>query len=884
MSLSTGTRLGAYEILSPLGAGAMGEVYRARDPRLGRDVAIKVLPAAFGVDPDRLHRFEQEARAAAALNHPNILAVYDIGQHDGAPFIVSEVLDGETLRERLRAGGLPVRKAVELAVQIAHGLAAAHEKGIVHRDLKPENLFVTSDGRVKILDFGLAKITQAELPSAALSALPTTPPDTLPGVVLGTIGYMSPEQARGLVADGRSDIFALGATLYEMLRGQRAFRGDTAMDVMTAILKEDPPELPTGERHIPPAVERIVNRCLEKNPGARFQSAGDLAFALEGLSSYSGGAASAVGGSIRAAKRERVVWMSAVALLALIAAVAMARAFRPVPLAPEIHVDITTPPTTDQVSLAISPDGEKLVFVASSDGRPKLWLRSMVTGSARPIGGTDGASFPFWSPDSRSIGFFANERVNRIDIDGGSPRALAVAPVGTGGTWNREGVILYTPVPDAAIRRVSAAGGESALSPGSQRGQPGHRFPQFLPDGHHFLYYVAEADTTARGVYVGTVDGPERRRLFDAEAAAMFIPPAHILFPRAGTLFAQGFNPLRLALEGDAVPLAEGVNVDAVGIAAVSGSAVGSIVYRIGSANRQRQLVWFDRSGKQVGNSLAPDSANPLNPALSPDGRLVALNRTVKGNTDIWLVDLGRNVLSRFTFDRRPEIYPVWSPDGRRIVYAALKPEGTGFGLYEKPTTGAGQEASLLETSQNMIPQDWSRDGRFLLYMTTRETSGAWDIGALPMSGDSKPFPVAQTSYDERAGQFSPDGRWIAFESNESGHFEIYAQPFPGPAARTIVSTGGGLQPRWGPDGKELFYIAPDGQLMAVSMHFPVTGPTVVPTAPVPLFAARVGSTPTGGSRQEYIVSPDGRRFLMNAFTEQAGFPITLVLNWKPRF
>jgi Tol biopolymer transport system component len=545
-----------------------------------------------------------------------------------------------------------------------------------------------------------------------------------------------------------------------------------------------------------------------------------------------------------------------------------------------MRVEITTPPTTDQVSLALSPDGEKLVFVASSDGRSKLWLRSLVTGSTRPLPGTDGASFPFWSPDSRSIGFFANDQVNRIDVDGGSLHALAPAPVGAGGTWSHEGVILFPPVPDAPIMRVSATGGQQALVAGSHLGQPGHRFPQFLPDGRHYLYYVAE--TTARGEYVGTLDGPEGQRLFDADAAAVFTQPARVLFIRSGTLFAQRFDPVRRQLEGNAVPLAEGVNLDAIGAAAVSGSVVGSIVYRIGTTNRQRQLVWFDRSGNTLGVVGPPDSATPLNPALSADGRRVALNRSVKGNTDVWLLELGRDVLSRFTSDPAPEIYPVWSPDGRRIVYGKASSKAPGFNLYQKPTTGTGQELPLFETSQNILPTDWSRDGRFLLYMTPQDTSESWDIGALPMEGNGKPFLVAHTSSDERTGQFSPDAHWIAFESNESGRYEIYVQTFPGPGTRTIVSTGGGLQPRWGSDGKELFYIAPDGRLMTASLRFSANGQKVEPASPVPLFMTRVGSTRTGGSGEEYVVSTDGRRFLMNTLIEQAASPITLVLNRAP--
>jgi Tol biopolymer transport system component len=550
---------------------------------------------------------------------------------------------------------------------------------------------------------------------------------------------------------------------------------------------------------------------------------------------------------------------------------------------PEMRVEITTPPTNDLVSLALSPDGQKLVFVASSDHRPKLWLRSLLTGATEALPNTDGATFPFWSPDSKSIGFFANGNLNRIDVDGGSPRTLAVAPVGVGGTWSRNGDILFTLVPDASLSRVSAAAGASERLPASQAGGlqgPGQRFPQFLPDGRHFLYYVAE--TSVRGVYVGSLDTPGRQRLFDADAAAVFVPPDRVLFVRAGKLYSQRFEPTTLQVDGSPAVIAQGVSVDAFGVAAVSGSATGAVVFRQGSVNRQRQFVWFDRSGAQVGVAAAADADNPLNPALSPDGRLVALSRSTEGNVDIWTLDLARRVLSRFTSDPRPEIYPVWSPDGTRIAYA--KPNGSSFGfnLYQRTTGGAGGEVALLESSQNMIPEDWSSDGRFLSYITS-DSTGRWDLAALPLGGTSKPIQITKTPYSEMGSQFSPDGHWIAFESDESGRNEIYVQPFPGPGAKTIVSTGGGLQARWRRDGHELFYVAPDGKLMAVAIHVTPDGRTLEPSSPVPLFVTRISSTRTGGSRHEYVVAGDGQRFLMNTFVEQNAAPITLVLNAAAR-
>ena len=869
MSLTPGARLGPYEVLAPVGAGGMGEVYRARDPRLGRDVAIKVLPSAFSSDAERLHRFEQEARAAAALNHPNILAVHDIGQHNGAPYIVSELLEGETLRGRLNTGALPVRKAVEYAIQIAHGLAAAHEKGITHRDLKPENVFITVDGRVKILDFGLAKLTQTEPAVGALSALPTTPLDTLPGVVLGTIGYMAPEQVRGQQADHRSDIFAFGAILYEMLGGQRAFRGDTAADTMGAILAKDPPDLPVADRHIPPALERIVDRCLEKKPTARFQSAGDLTFALEGLSSYSG-VASVVAGSTRPARRERLAWMSAVALVTLMAAAAIVWALRPVPTAPEMRVEINTPPTADPTSLAISPDGQKVVFAATSEGRSRLWLRSLESVSARPLAGTEGYFLlPFWSPDSRSVGFFADGQLKRMDIGGGSAQELANAGLGLGGTWNRDGTILFTPGPVSPIFRIPATGGEPAAVTRLERPQQQHHnFPAFLPDGRHFLYYVHSPE--ARGVYVGQLDGSETRRLLDADAPAGYASSGHLLFVRQGTLFAQQLDPVRLELTGSPVPVAERVTVGwGLPVAAVSISAAGPLVYRSGSAG-QPHFVWVDRSGKEMGK-VSPDSAEAIGPSLSPDDRRVALFRVVSGNVDVWLLDLGRSVVSRFTSDAADDIYPIWSPDATRIVFSSNR-KGV-MDLYQKPASGAGSEELLLSTAQAKFATDWSLDGRFLLY-GSEDPKASSDIWASPMDGDRKPFPVVQTNFDERDGRFSPDGKWIAYESNESGRAEIYVQPFPGPGGKWLISTAGGQQARWRRDGKELFYMAPDNRLMAVPIQLASNGQAVEAGAPVPLFGMRISGL------GDYMVASTGQQFLMNTVTEEATSPITVILNW----
>jgi Tol biopolymer transport system component len=576
-------------------------------------------------------------------------------------------------------------------------------------------------------------------------------------------------------------------------------------------------------------------------------------------------------------RRERLAWSAALGLLALIAIGAMLRGGNETASATPGHVlraEITTPPTTDPLSLALSPDGEKLVFVASSNGRPQLWLRSLSSGVARPLRGTDGASFPFWSPDSRSVGFFTNETLSRIDIDGGTPRAIVRAAVGTGGTWNRDGVIVFTTVPDAPLQRVSAAGGKPAFLGGPPKGgDPGQRFPQFLPDGRHFLYYVAES----RGVFLGDLEGSERRRLFDADSAAVVAPPDHVLFVRDRMLFAQRFDSGQLQLVGDPFQLAGGLEVSAFGTSGLSASSTGSVAYRAAGSNReQRTLVWFDRSGKQLTTIGNPDPSLPLNPMLSPDGRRVALSRSVDGNTDIWLLDLGRNVQSRFTFDPTPEVVPIWSPDGTRIVYS--KPAGGVFSLFQKPTAETGRETVLLQTEQQSISHDWSRDGRFVLYRSMDPMNG-WDIWAQSLMETSKPILVAQTRFDERTAQFSPDTRWVAYESNESGRFEIYVQPFPAGGTKVLVSTAGGSQVRWRADGRELFYVAADGRLMAVPVRISARDQTIELGSPVALFLTRVESTVQGGIAHAYTVSADGQRFLMTTFTEQNGTPITLILN-----
>jgi serine/threonine protein kinase/Tol biopolymer transport system component len=891
--LAPGARIGSYQVLGELGAGGMGQVYRARDTRLRRDVAIKILPPIFATDPERLARFEREAHMLAALHHSNIATIFGVEEADAAltssgqalRALILELVEGETLADRLARGPIPVTDALQMSRQIADALEAAHEKGIVHRDLKPANIKITPDGTVKVLDFGLAKMTagDASVPYPPETAT-ITRGGTREGVILGTAAYMSPEQARGQATDKRTDIWAFGGVLYEMLTGRPAFPGDTISDTIAAVLEREPDwaALPAA---IPLKVRDLLHRCMRKDPKRRLHDIADARIEIEEAE------ANVDPGSIFGQDRAVIhktrwspAWIVA-ALAAMVSVVAVTVAillvFRQLPPPQELRLDISSPPTADPLSLALSPDGQKLVFVADSEGMSRLWLRELNAVSPRPLPGSDGAAFPFWSPDSRSIGFFAEGNLKRLDLAGGAAQVLAGAPIGRGGTWNRDGVILFAPNTANVVFRVSATGGEAVAVTSLDMPQPdqvGHRFPHFLPDGRHFLFHVV-GSPQYRGVYVASLDQPGKQRLLDTESAAV-AASGRIFFVQQGTLFAQGFDMDRLALVGSPLSIAEHVAfTTGLNLAAISSSAAGPLAYRTGDAGGQRQFLWFNRSGEQVGHIGDPDPESPNHPELSPDGRRVALNRTMNGNADIWLFETRSGVLSRFTFDRVLDAYPVWSPDMRRLVFGSNR---TGVvDLYEKPANGVGVENLLLATPQSKAPLDWSPDGRFLLYRVELRAT-TYDLWALPLDGDRKPFPVVQTNFDERDGQFSPDGRWIAYESNESGRFEIYVQSFPGRGGKWQMSATGCAQVRWRRDGKELFCIGLDGRLMAVPFRVGSDGQTVEPSNPVALFAARIpGGAIQGSFKHQYAVSPDGQRFLINSQIATAASPITLVLNWS---
>ena len=892
MALSPGVRLGPYEVQSLLGSGGMGEVYRAHDSRLDRTVAIKVLPAHVVDEPDVRLRFEREAKTLAALSHPHICPVFDVGQQDGIHFLVMEHLEGVTLADRLTKGPLPIDQVFHHAIDIADALDKAHRQGIVHRDLKPGNIMLTRSG-AKLLDFGLAKLQPASGPVAGVGIAATvTSPLTGQGTILGTLNYMSPEQVEGKDADSRSDLFAFGAVVHEMATGKKCFGGHSAASVIAAILEREPPAMSTLQPLTPRALDHVVSRCLAKDPDERWQTAADVMRELKWISD---GATHAVpAAAVRPGNKERLAWAAGFAVVSALAVVLGLRAFRANPGAPEMRVDIATPATTDPVSFAMSPDGQKVVFSALSDGQPRLWLRSLDSTTASTLPGTERGRTPFWSPDGRSLGFFADGTFKRLDILTGSITDLPNAVTSTGGTWNSDGAILFGIGGIQSIWHVPATGGDPR--PVTPAGAGSHRRPHFLPDGRHFVYHVA-GNPDVRGVYVGTLDGSGARRLLDDGSHAVYAA-GYLFYVLQSTLVARPFDPARTDFTGEPVRLAEQIAIMA-GSAALSVSAEGSIAYRAGDATGGvgalglRQLTWIDRSGKPL-DTLA-DAAAAAAPALSPDGRRVAVFRAINApNADIWLLEANRDGRTRFTTNPEIDAFPVWSPDGREIVFQSYKKSAGD--LYRMSVGGSGSEVLILTTSGVTHPMDWSRDGRFLLYRSQPLTSqtSEWDLWAVPVDGEPgasrgpakerNPFPVVQTDFDDRDGQFSPDGNWIAFESNESGRYEIYLQPFPGPGARVPVSAAGGAQVRWRRDGTELFYIALDGRMMAVPIRLGSGKPPEIGAA-APLFMTKVGGAiPQGVTRQQYDVSADGQRFLMNTLIEEAtASPIRLILNWKPR-
>jgi len=855
----------------------MGEVFRARDTKLNRDVAIKVLPDRVASDPEWLTRFTREAQILASLNHPHIAHIYGLEEIANGRALVMEMVDGDNLSDRIVRGAIRLDDALPIARQIAEAIEAAHEKGVIHRDLKPANIKVSHDGHVKVLDFGLAKAFSSAGTDRDLSHLPTlTGTDLRAGVIVGTPAYMSPEQARGQTIDKRSDIWAFGCVLFEMLAGHVAFPGATISDIIAAILEREP-KWSTLPPDTPAAIEQLLRRCLAKDPRRRLRDIGDARIEIDDVAH--GPRQDGRIAPTPAASQRWLVFAAAIAIIAIAAAMG-AWSLRPTASAPEVRLDVNTPPTSDP-SIALSPDGLKIVFAARSEGQSRLWLRALDSPEARPLPGTERGSLPFWSPDSRSIGFFTMDgrQLKRLEITEGSVRTLASTPAPSGGDWGKDGSIVFAQNPGSPLFRIFSGSEEPvAVTRFESPKQSEQSSPRFLPDGRHFLFFVT-GSPEARGVYLGQLDGLDTRRLFDADAPAMYAATGHLLFIREGKLFAQAFDPTRLELSGDPFPIAEHLSRRTV----LSASAAGPIAYRAPPVDSgQRKLVWLDRSGREIETVVYPDTA-AQGPSLSRDGRRVAVFRMANGNMDVWWYETGRRAWERVTVDSGDDIFPLWSPDGTRMVFGSNR-NGGRMSLYRTVLgTPPGSEELLLSTSQRLFPMDWSPDGRFLLYDSLDPKRGM-DIWALPMDGDGKPFGVVQTDFNERLAQFSPDGMWIAYQSDKTGHFEIYIQPFPGPGSDTRVSIDGGAQVRWNANGKELFYIAPDDRLMAVPIRFVSNGKTVELGTPLELFATNVGSGALNTNRQQYMVGRDGQSFVMNSVVgEASSSPITLILNWKPK-
>jgi|HubBroStandDraft_5_1064220.scaffolds.fasta_scaffold16329_1 serine/threonine protein kinase/Tol biopolymer transport system component len=882
MALTSGTKLGPYEILAPLGAGGMGEVYRARDTRLGRDVALKILPESFARDTDRLRRFEQEARAVAALNHPNILAIHDIGEQGGSPFLVSELLEGESLRAALDRGALPQRKTIEYGVQIAQGLAAAHDKGIIHRDLKPENIFITNDGRIKILDFGLAKLAQQ---TGADPDEPTlTASQTAAGVVMGTASYMAPEQVRGEVADPRTDIFAFGAVLYEMLSGVRAFRRDTPAETMTAVLKDDPPELSDGTRLVSPSLERIVRRCIEKNPEQRFQSARDLSFALSALS---GTEASNIARAAVATSRRLplLLWSSIALALAAVAAITWYVAWRPAPTT-LMQFAIPVPEEMSVSHMAISRDGSMLAFVSPEEntGLPMLYVQRLGSPNVTLMPGTQGATYPFWSPDGAYVAFFAGGKLLKMSISGGTPQAVTNVLAARGGSWGSHDVIVYAPGPGSGIWRINPDGsGAASLTQellAKSKDQQTHRWPMFLPDGKHFLFWAGNfanpKDDHTSGIYLSSIDEKEQKLVLFCRSSAGY-DAQHLFYADDNRqLVSVPFDPSTAKILGSATAIANAVGFQpSTYWAAFSVAWNGTVVYNTGAGASLSALTWMDRSGKELGR--VGDVGVIANPNLSPDDSRVAVDITdVKANNvDIWLLSAGVfGAAARFTFDPEEEVSAVWSRDGSMLAYRSSL--GSGATIFLKRATGLEREKSIGQgpAGEDSVPNAWTPDGQAIL--STDFAPNDLHLEMWPTAGGS-PTRFLSSKSNQSNGQISRDGKWLAYASDESGVWEIYVTSFPGAAGKWQVSRAGGTEPRWRGDGKEIFYIGPTGMLMAV----PVNDESGFSTGtPSPLFQIGGRAPISSTDIFTYDVAKDGKRFLVNRYVKPEHVPpLTVLLN-----
>jgi Tol biopolymer transport system component/predicted Ser/Thr protein kinase len=878
MAIEVGARLGPYEIEEAIGAGGMGEVYRARDTRLERMVAIKVLAPHLAERPEHRQRLEREAKAVSSLSHPHICPLYDVGHEDGVDFLVMEFIEGETLADRLARGPLPIEEVLRFGIQIADALEKAHKQGIVHRDLKPGNVMLTADG-TKLLDFGLARADAGgDNSDASLTVSPTvSKPLTAAGTVIGTYQYMAPEQLEGKTADARTDIFALGAVLYEMATGRRAFLAETQASLIGAIMHEQPQPVSAVQPMIPPAFDRVIQSCLAKDPEERWQTAHDVKLQLQWIAE--GGSVVGLPAPVAARRksRERLAWI-AFSIAVLAAGILAVGYVRRAP-APRLQTRFEIPPPPELGTVGsprISPDGRYVAYRGvDSTGNAQLWLRPMDSVEARPLAGTEGASGdsrPMWSPDSRHVAFFVGGKLKKVPVAGGPAQTICDAD-GADGSWSTGGEILYDGAATAPLMRVASAGGiaKPEVSLDDLEGVSSLGWPEFLPDGEQFIYLADNVEEESR-VMIRSLGSGEERFLTTSDSRVQYVEPGYLVYVLNGMLVAHPFDADAGTLTGDPLPLADSIGVSAVGLADFSASHDGTLAYR-GGQTGARKLLWRDRAGRELGQVGQPSEY--MTTSFSPDGQRLAVTVADPdgANVDLWIHDLERGVASRFTFDAGFDGVSIWSPDGSRIVFSSSRGGGSND-MYWKDASGAGAAELLLAAEENIYPSDWKRDGGVLAY-GVRSSDTSWDIWALPMDGSGEPFPVLASQFAEVRASFSPDGRWMAYNSNESGEMEVYVTQFPGPGGKWQVSTNGGTEPYWNADGREIFYLDATQNLVTVPVS---TGVTFKAGLPETLFDAGLFPLTT---RNRYLVTDDGQRFLMlSPISGESVRPISVVLNW----